>query len=100
MLADESHGFLTEVAAFGDGPLVVLFEQDGADESDYQGVVGEDRDHVGAALDLLLIRSSGFVLEILRQCALGNEAYAVTSPSAAARISAALGNRSVSMRGV
>jgi hypothetical protein len=33
-LVDEGHGFLGEVAAFADGPVVVLFEQDGANEAD------------------------------------------------------------------
>jgi hypothetical protein len=48
------HGFLAQVAAFGDGPVVVLVEQDGADEADDGGVVGEDADHVAAAFDLLV----------------------------------------------
>ena len=33
-------------------PLVVLLEQDGADQADDGGLVGEDADDVGAALDL------------------------------------------------
>jgi hypothetical protein len=37
-------------AAFG--PLVVLLGQDGADEADQGGAVGEDPDHVGAPADL------------------------------------------------
>ena len=53
-LVDEGHGFFGEVAAFGDGPLVVLVQQDGADEADHGGVVGEDADDVGAALDLFV----------------------------------------------
>jgi hypothetical protein len=53
-LVDEGHGFLGEVAAFADGPVVVLFEQDGANQADRRGVVGEDPDDVRAALDLLV----------------------------------------------
>jgi hypothetical protein len=37
-----------------DGPVVVLFEQDGANEADRRGVVGEDSGDVRAALDLLV----------------------------------------------
>jgi hypothetical protein len=51
-VVDGGHGFLAEVAAFGDGPVVVLVEQDGADETDDGGVVGEDPDDVPAAFDL------------------------------------------------
>lgn len=39
-----------EVAA-AVGPFVVLFGQDGSDEADDGGSVGEDADHVGAAAD-------------------------------------------------
>jgi len=38
----------------GDGPLVVLFGEDGADEADDRGAVGEDADDVGAAADLFV----------------------------------------------
>ena len=41
-MVDESHGFLAQVAAFSDGPLVVLLQQDGTDEADNRGVVWED----------------------------------------------------------
>ena len=41
----------SEVAA-AFGPFVVLFGQDGADEPDDAGPVGEDPDDVGAATDL------------------------------------------------
>ena len=97
MLVDEGHGFFAEVAAFGDGPLVVLFEEDGSDEADHGGVVGEDPDHVRASLYLLvdpLERVRGRDLAPVRR---GNAAYAVTSLSAVARISAAFGKRSASI---
>jgi hypothetical protein len=42
---------LGEVAAC-DEPLVILFDQQRAGESDQRGVVGEDADDVGAAADL------------------------------------------------
>ncbi len=40
--------------AAGDGPLVVLFGEHGADEADDGGAVGEDPDDVGAAAELLV----------------------------------------------
>ena len=40
--------------AAGDGPLVVLFGEDGADESDHGVAVGEDPDDVGAAAEFLV----------------------------------------------
>ena len=41
----------TKVAALF-GPFVVLFGQDGADEPDQRGPIGEDADDIGAAADL------------------------------------------------
>ena len=35
-------------------PLVIEFEQHGTDEADDRGLVGEDADDIGAALDLLV----------------------------------------------
>jgi hypothetical protein len=39
--------------AAGDGPLVVLLGEEGADEPEDRGSAGEDDDDVGAAADLL-----------------------------------------------
>ena len=47
------HGFQCHVAS-GDGPFVVLLEQDGADETDDGGLVGKDVDDIGTPLDLLV----------------------------------------------
>src|SRR5687767_3877572 len=52
IIAYRSEAFQSDVASSLDGPLVVLLEQDGADETDDGGVVGEDADDVGAPLDL------------------------------------------------
>ena len=49
-----------EVAAAFD-PFVVLFGEDGADQADDRGPVGEDADHVGAARISRLSRFSGVV---------------------------------------
>jgi hypothetical protein len=52
-LFDLSHGYFGEIMALGDGPVVVLFDEDGADEAHDRGVVGDDAHDVGAALELL-----------------------------------------------
>ena len=52
IIAQGCDGFQGHVAGALDGPLVVLLEQDGADEADDGGLVGEDADDLGAALDL------------------------------------------------
>ena len=52
IIADRSDAFQGQVAGTLDGPLVVLLEQDGADQADDGGLVGEDADDVGAPLDL------------------------------------------------
>jgi len=45
-------GFQGHVAGALDRPLVVLLEQDGADQAGDGVFIGEDADHVSAALDL------------------------------------------------
>ncbi len=52
-MADLGQGFQCHVSA-ADGPLVVLLEQDGADQADDGGLVGKDADNVGAAFDFLV----------------------------------------------
>ena len=52
IIAQGRDGFQRHVAGALDGPFVVLFEQDGADEADDGGLVGEDADDLGAPLDL------------------------------------------------
>ena len=47
------HGFQRQVTS-GDSPLVVLLDQDGADQTHDGFVVGKDAHHVGASLDLLV----------------------------------------------
>ena len=49
IMAQGDDGHLTGAL---DRPLVVLLEQDGADEPDDGVLVGEDADHLGSALDL------------------------------------------------
>ena len=44
--------FQRHVAGALHGPFVVLFEEDGADEPGYGGLVGEDSDDLSATLDL------------------------------------------------
>src|SRR3954447_15652094 len=51
--AEAGHGLERHVAVL-ELPLVVLLHQDGSDEAQDAGLVREDADHVGAALDLLV----------------------------------------------
>ena len=52
IIGDGGDGLKGHVAGALDGPLVVLFEEDGADEACDGGLVGKDADDLGAALDL------------------------------------------------
>ncbi len=52
IIAHGGDGFQGHVAGSLDGPLVVLLEQDGADEPGDSGFVGEDADDLGSAFDL------------------------------------------------
>ena len=52
IVADGGHRFQRHVACALDGPFIVLFEQDGADEAGDGGLVREDADDLGAPLDL------------------------------------------------
>jgi hypothetical protein len=70
-LVDLAYGAFGEVAAVGGLPIVVLFGQDGTDETDHRGVVGEDADYVGAPFDLFVDSFEGLVEALLRQWALG-----------------------------
>jgi hypothetical protein len=42
----------------------VLFGEDGADEADHGGTVGEDPDDIGAASDLFVLSDSGLFDQI------------------------------------
>src|SRR6266853_1247162 len=52
IVAQWCHGFQGHVAGALDGPLIVLFKEDGTDGSDDGLVIGEDANDLGAALDL------------------------------------------------
>jgi hypothetical protein len=81
----------SEVAAAFD-PLVVLLGQDGADESDDAGPVGEDPDHVGAPSDLAVESFLGLLDQICRQISFGNGVKARMSARAFSRCSATAGS--------
>ena len=53
VIADRSDGFQCHVAA-RDRPFVVLFQHKRANEANDGGLIGEDPDHIGAALDFLV----------------------------------------------
>jgi hypothetical protein len=52
IIAQGRDGFQRHVTGALDGPLVVLFEQDRADQADDGIFIGEDADHLGSPLDL------------------------------------------------
>ena len=85
-----------EVAALL-GPFVVLFGQDGADEADERGPVGEDADDVGAAADLSVEAFvGGCWTRSGATAALGNAVNAKMSAWAASRWWATAGSLSAS----
>ena len=51
IVAHRGDGFQRHVAPSPDGPFIVLFEQNGADEPVDCVVVGEDSDDIGSAFD-------------------------------------------------
>src|SRR5271165_32094 len=74
IIAQGGHGFQGHVAGALDGPFVVLFEQDGADQPDDGVVVGEDADDVGPALDLA-VESFETVVGVDLRPVLGGKAH-------------------------
>lgn len=77
-------------------PFVMRIGQHRSDPADDRGFVGEDAHHAGAALDLLLIRSSGLLDQIFTQWARGNAANASTSALASSISGPAFGNDAAS----
>ena len=67
-IAQRSDGFQAHVAGALDGPFIVLFQQQGADQAGDGGFVGEDADDLAASLISPLSRSSGLVLCSLVRC--------------------------------
>ena len=60
------HGFIGEVAALGDLPLVVGLDQHKGRKTQQGSGIGEDRHYVGSALNLFVHRSNGLVDHTLR----------------------------------
>ena len=54
IIAQRGDGFQAHVPCALDGPFVVLLQQQGTDQADHRLFVGEDPDHVAAALDLAI----------------------------------------------
>ena len=67
---ERRHAFELHVAVL-ELVFVVLLEEDGADQAGDAVLVGEDADDVGAALHLLVQRSSGLVECSLTRCCSG-----------------------------
>ena len=55
IIAQGSDGFQAHVAGALDGPFIVLFEQDGADQADDHVKVGEDADDIRRRRDLVQV---------------------------------------------
>ena len=53
-IAQWRDGFQAHVAGTLDGPFIVLFQQQRADQAGYGGFVGEDADDLAASLDLAI----------------------------------------------
>jgi len=70
IIADRGDAFQRDVSCALYGPLVVLLEQDGANEAD-DGDPRWDADGVGAPLGLPMRRSSGLVECSLARCCVG-----------------------------
>jgi hypothetical protein len=73
------------------------FDHDSGDESGDGGVVGEDADDVGAALDLAVEPLEGFVDQIFFQCGTGKAVKANRSSAAPLSMVAPSGNWPASM---
>ena len=71
IIAELSEFFQAHVARAACCPFVVLLEQQGADQSDDRRLVGEDRDHVGAPLDLTVQAFERVGRGELSQCSFG-----------------------------
>jgi hypothetical protein len=71
IIAQWSDGFQCDVAGALNGPFIVLFEQDGADQSDDGIPVGEDADDIGAPLDLAVDALERVVEGSLARCGAG-----------------------------
>ena len=53
-MADRRDGFQRHVAGSLDGPIVIVFHEDGADEAGDCGLVWKDADDVGSSFDLAI----------------------------------------------
>ena len=68
IIAQRRDGFEAHVACTLHGPLIILFEQQGTDESDDGDLIGEMPTTSLRRLISPLRRSSGLVLRILGRC--------------------------------
>ena len=66
------HDFQSHVAGALNGPLVILLQQNGADQPGERRLIGENADHVAASLISPFSRSMKLVERILARCWAGN----------------------------
>ena len=74
IMAQRCDGFQAHVASALDGPFIVLFEQQCADQADNGGLIGEDTDDLAAALDLA-VEPFEWVGAVYLGAMLGREAH-------------------------
>ena len=67
IIAQRRDGFQAHVAGTLHGPLIILFEQQRANEANDCSLVGEDANHVATTFDLA-VEAFGLVLWILARC--------------------------------
>ena len=73
IIAQGRDGFQRHVAGAMDGPFIVMFEQDRADETDDGVLVGEDTNHSVRRLISPFRRSIGWSSEALVRCCGGGD---------------------------
>ena len=66
-IAQRRDGFQAHVAGTLHSPLIILFEQQRANEANDCSLVGEDANHVATTFDLA-VEAFGLVLWILARC--------------------------------
>lgn len=54
IIAERNDGFQAQVAGSLDGPFVILFKEQDADQTDDGGLAGEDADDLAASFDLIV----------------------------------------------
>ena len=97
-IAQRRDGFQRHVAGPLHRPLIVLFEQDGADQTDDGVLVGEDADDVGASLDLAVEPLDRVDRVQLGRCSSGRSCRRARPPRPSSMMAASFGTLGRSWR--